>query len=105
VKIADLQTPARLYAVSEAESTYGGRSFSLMPDATIWGDFRPDTPAVESTAEGDASVVQGADFFCRSMAGLARGGRLSLKGSDWRIVSFDEGADGSVRVRLERVHA
>lgn len=105
MKIADLQTPARFYAVTEVESAYGGRSFSLAPGATIWGDFRPDTPAAESTAEGDASVVQGADFICRSVAGMARGGRLSLKGFDWRIVSFDEGTDGSVRVRLERVHA
>ncbi|MGN6208637.1 hypothetical protein [Asticcacaulis sp.] len=105
MRVMSLQTPARLYAVTETESAYGGRSFSLVPDATIWGDFRPDTPALESTAEGDASVVQGADFLCRSAVGMARGGRLSLKGFDWRIVSLDEGADGSVRVRLERVHA
>lgn len=99
-----LQTPARLYAVSETESVYGGRSFSLMPGVTVWGDFRPDAPAVESAAEGDASVVQGADFICRSAAGMARGGRLNLKGFDWTIISFDEGADGAVRVRLERIH-
>jgi hypothetical protein len=35
---------------------------------------------------------------------MARGGRLSLKGFDWTIVSLDEGADGAVRVRLERIH-
>ena len=104
MRIMTLQTPARLYAVTGTESVYGGRSFSLTPGATVWGDFRPDTPAVESTAEGDACVVQGADFLCRSAAGLARGGRLNLKGFDWRIVSFDEGADGAVRVRLERIH-
>lgn len=104
MKITDLQTSARLYAVTESESVYGGRSFSLTPGVTVWGDFQPDDPEVESTAEGDAFVVQGADFFCRSAAGLARGGRLILKGFDWRIVSFDEGADGSVRVRLERIH-
>ncbi|MCR6658570.1 MAG: hypothetical protein NVV72_04210 [Asticcacaulis sp.] len=101
----DLQTPARLYAVTETESAYGGRSFSLAPDAMIWGDFRPDTPAVQSMAEGDAFVVQGADFICRSATGMARGGRLNLRGFDWRIVSLDEGTDGSVRLRLERVHA
>jgi hypothetical protein len=104
MKITDLQTPARLYAVTETESVYGGRSFSLAPAATIWGDFRPDTPSVESTSEGDAFVVQGADFLCRSQAGMARGGRLNLKGFDWRIVSLDESAEGHVRVRLERIH-
>ena len=100
----DLQTPARLYAVTETESAYGGRSLSLMPRATVWGDFRPDAPMAETTAEGDAFVVQAADFICRSAAGIARGGRLNLKGFDWKIVSFDEGAYGAVRVRLERVH-
>ena len=56
-------------------------------------------------AEGDGFVFLGSDFLCRSSAGVARGGQLSLKGFDWRIVSLDESADGSVRVRLERVHA
>lgn len=101
--IGDLQTPARIYAVTGTESVYGGRSFSLTPGATVWGDFRPDAPTVESTAD-DASVVQAADFICRSAAGMTRGGRLNLKGFDWTIVSLDEGADGDVRVRLERVH-
>lgn len=104
MRIMTLQTPARLYAVTGTESVYGGRSFSLAPGATVWGDFRPDPPNVESTAD-EASVVQSAYFICRSAAGMARGGRLSLKGFDWRIVSFDEGADGGVRVRLERSHA
>ncbi|MFT4074261.1 MAG: hypothetical protein QM647_01935 [Asticcacaulis sp.] len=104
MRISDLQTPARLYAVTESESLYGGRSFSLAPGMTVWGDFQPDTPEVESMAEGDAFVVQGADFICRSAAGLARGGRLSLKGFDWTIISLDEGADGYVRARLERIH-
>jgi hypothetical protein len=76
----------------------------LAPGVTVWGDFRPDAPSVESTAE-EASVVQAADFICRSSVGMTRGGRLNLKGFDWMIVSLDEGADGYVRVRLERSHA
>lgn len=104
MRVMNLQTSARLYVVTEVESLYGGRSFSLVPGATVWGDFRPDAPAVESTAD-EASVVQAADFICRSAEGMTRGGRLGLKGFDWRIVSLDEGADDYVRVRLERVHA
>jgi len=104
VRIMTLQTPARLYAVTEVESPYGGRSYSLTPGVTVWGDFRPDAPNVENTAE-ETSVVQAADFICRSAEGMTRGGRLGLKGFDWRIVSLDEGAEGYVRVRLERSHA
>jgi len=103
VKIADIKTPARLYAVTETETAYGGRTFELEAGAVVWGDFRPDVPVVES-GEGDVGVVQEADFLCRSAAGLARGGRLSLKGFDWTIVSVDEDAEGVVRVRIGRVH-
>ena len=102
--IGDLQTPARLYAATETESIYGGRSFSFADTGITWGDFQPDAPVTETTAEGDAFVVQTADFICRSAAGMTRGGRLNLKGFNWTIVSLDEGADGMVRVRLERIH-
>ena len=105
MRIMDLQTPARLYAVTETESVYGGRNFSFAGTGITWGDFKPDAPAAETTAEGDAFVVQAADFMCRSAAGMARGGRLNLKGFDWTIVSLDERADGAVRVRLERIHS
>ena len=104
MKIMTLQTPARLYAVSETESVYGGHTYEFAGTDITWGDFKPDAPVAETTAEGDAFVVQAADFICRSSAGMARGGRLNLKGFDWTIVSFDEGADGAVRVRLERIH-
>ena len=96
--------PASLYAVTESESAYGGRTQTLSLAGTIWGDFRPDAPATEATPDGDAYVVQEADFICRSADGVARGGVLNLKGFDWRILSLDEAQDGAVRLRLERVH-
>ncbi len=99
-----MQTPARLYAVSESEDDWGGRSFTTALVGTVWGDFRPDAPAAEITADGDAYVVQEAEFLCRSAEGATRGGLIHLKGFDWRIVSLDEAADGMWRLRLERVH-
>lgn len=104
MRIADLQTPAQAYAVSESESDYGGRTFTAVLAGTVWGDFRPDVPAVTATSEGDSYVVQEADFLCRSAEGVERGGLLRLKGFDWRVVSVDEQADGTVRLRIERVH-
>ena len=104
LRIMNLQTPARLYAVTEAESAYGGRTFTAHLAGTIWGDFKPDAPALQSTSEGDAYLLQEADFICRSSQGIARGGRLQIKGFDWKIVSLAEDADGAVRLRLERVH-
>ncbi len=103
--ILSLQTPASLYAVSDSESVYGGRTPSRTLLAVIWGDFRPELPVVTAMAPGDAYVVQEADFLCRAGLGAARGGILALKGFDWRIVSLDETAGGMVRLRIERVHA
>ncbi|MGA9658241.1 MAG: hypothetical protein WBQ60_03980 [Asticcacaulis sp.] len=103
MKIMNLQTPARLYEVTESESVYGGRSFSLSAGAVVWGDFKPAAPSLQTATEGDAYVVQAADFICRSGVGMTRGGRLSLKGFDWKILSLDEQADGFVRVRMERI--
>ncbi len=105
VRILDLQTLARLYTISEAEDVYGGRTYQTVLAGPVWGDFRPDAPEVEATADGDSYVVQTADFLCRSAVGAARGGVVQLKGFDWMIVSLDEGADGTMRLRLERVHA
>ncbi len=104
VRILELQTPAEIYAVTEDESEYGGRAFTTSLSGTVWGDFRPDAPGVTATSEGDSYVVQEADFLCRPAAGAERGGLLRLKGFDWRIVSLDEGNDGTVRLRIERVH-
>ncbi len=104
MRIMELQTPARLYAVGETESSYGGRTFTTTLSGTLWGDFRPDLPGVKANAEGDSYVVQEAEFLCRSAEAAAPGGLLNLKGYDWRIVSLDEGADGTVRLRIERVH-
>lgn len=104
VRIAQLQTPAGLYVVSESEDVWGGRTFTTDLVATVWGDFRPDVPQVSGTSDGDHYVVQAADFLCRSAQGAAPGGLLRLKGFDWRIVSIDELADGTVRFQLERVH-
>ncbi|MGZ3306249.1 MAG: hypothetical protein ACXU8U_10360 [Asticcacaulis sp.] len=98
-----LQTPAGLYGVSETETAYGGRTQSFSLIATVWGDFRPDAPHVAATSEGDAYTVQQADFLCRSAAGMAPGGRLSLKGFDWTILSIDEAPDSHFRLRIERV--
>ncbi len=104
MRIMDLQTPARLYAVTETESAYGGRTFSTVPGATVWGDFRPGVPGMKTTSEGDSYVVQAAELLCRSADGVAAGGLLNLKGYDWRIVSIDALADGTVRLSIERVH-
>ncbi len=100
-----LQTPAGLYALTESESPYGGRSFVSAPLGTLWGDFKPEAPATESTAEGDSYVRQQAVFICRSAAGIARGALLAIGGFDWTILSLDEDAAGTVRLRLERIHA
>ena len=99
-----LQTPASLYAVSESESPYGGRTFVSAPMGTIWGDFKLDVPSTESTAEGDSYVRQQAVFICRSSEGIARGAVLAINGFDWTILSLDEDAAGTVRLRLERIH-
>lgn len=99
----DLQTPARILTVSEDETAYGGRVKSFVVAGTVWGDFRPSAP-VMNTAGDDAYVVQGAEFIVRTAIGIAVGGRLRLKGLDWTVISIDEATDGDVRVRIERVH-
>lgn len=99
-----LQTPAGLYGLTESETAYGGRTSNLSLIATVWGDFRPETPHLQTTSEGDSYTVQAAEFLCRSMDSMAPGGRLNLKGFDWTIVSVDEAPDGHFRVRIERVH-
>lgn len=101
--IMTLQTPARVDAVVESETELGGRTFSLSLTGTVWGDFRPDEPATASGGEGDAYVVQAAEFVCRR-AEFAVGSRLRIRGLDWVVLSLDERPDEAVRVRIERVH-
>ena len=110
--IDTLMTPATLYAVTQTGTAYGGWTQTLSTTGTIWGDFHPDAPVMRTaTGEGadgaagqDAYIVQTAVFICRSADGIVRGATLNLKGFDWTILSLDEAADGSVRLRLERVH-
>ncbi len=98
MKTRDLLTPAVPYTVTETETALGGRVPVFTAGATVWGDFQPDRPALD----GDSVMVEEADFVCRSATGLMRGGKLTIKGADWRIVSVSEATD-RVTIRIERV--
>jgi len=98
----DVKTPAGVYGRVDSETAFGGRVRDMTITATVWGDFRPGAPGLETPSEGQPFVAQTADFFCRSAEGLSVGGWLSVRGQDWRILSLDEIADGQVRLRLER---
>ena len=99
----DVRTPAGVYALDEVETDFGGRVRDLTITATVWGDFRPGAPGVETPSDGQPFVSQTADFICRSAEGLSVGGWLNARGYDWRIASLDEIADGQTRLRLERL--
>ncbi|MDI7775384.1 hypothetical protein [Asticcacaulis sp. EMRT-3] len=105
LQISAVSTPAGVYALSETETAFGGRTRSLSLVATVWGDFQPDKPALQAPGDGDPYVAQTADFLCRSVEGLSLGGWLSVRGADWQITSLDEDATGTVRLRLERLHS
>ncbi len=103
--IHQLQTPAALYGVTESETAYGGRTKTLSLVKTVWGDFRPKPPAREATSDGDSYQQQQAEFLTRSDEDLIHGAVLRIQGSDWTILSVDTDADGTVRLRIERVLA
>lgn len=100
--VRDVTTPAGVYGLDETETAFGGRVRDMTISATVWGDFRPDAPSVQTPSDGQPFVSQTADFLCRSAEGVSVGGWLSVRGHDWRILSLDEIADGQVRLRLER---
>lgn len=101
--IQQVQTPAALYGVIETETAYGGRTKTLSLVKTVWGDFRPHAPAREATSDGDSYQVQEAEFLTRSDEELAHGAILRIQGADWTILSGDGDAEGTVRLRIERV--
>lgn len=103
--ISQVQTPAALYGVTEAETAYGGRTKTLGLVKTVWGDFRPKPPARQATSDGDSYQLQEAEFLTRSDEDLVRGGVLRIHESDWTILSVDTDGDGTVRLRIERVLA
>lgn len=103
--IRQMQTPASLYGVTETETAYGGRTKSLSLVKTVWGDFRPEPPSRRATSDGDSYQLQAGEFLTRSDADLVHGAVLRIDGSDWTIVSVDTDADGTVRLRIERVLA
>ena len=73
----DVRTPAGVYALDEVETDFGGRVRDLTITATVWGDFRPGAPGVETPSDGQPFVSQTADFICRSAEGLSVGGWLN----------------------------
>jgi hypothetical protein len=103
--IHQVQTPAALYGVTETETVYGGRTKTLNLVKTVWGDFRPKPPAREATSDGDSYQLQEAEFLTRSDEDLVCGGVLRIHDADWTILSIDTDAEGTVRLRIERVLA
>lgn len=103
--IHQLQTPAGLYGLTQSETPYGGQIGSLAFITTVWGDFQPRPPATQSTSDGDAYVLQQAEFLCRSAQDMRPGSVLRIGAFDWTVLSLDEAADGHVRLRIERAHA
>jgi hypothetical protein len=104
LNIVDLKTPAKLYRLNETPTSFGGILFAPQFEATLWGDFIPEAPETLTTSQGEVITRQEALFLCRSSQGLSRGAQLKISGLDWDILSFDQDQDGSVRVRIERVH-
>lgn len=104
VETRRLKTPARVCAAVETGTDYGGQVVNLVPGVTIWGEFRPDVPVVETPSDEEAFVVQAAVFLCRWADGVVRGTVLRIGGFDWTVTSVSEDADGIVLLQVERVH-
>ncbi|ESQ79545.1 hypothetical protein [Asticcacaulis sp. YBE204] len=104
LKAADLKTPAKIYRLIRTETVYGGSNQAPQYEGTIWGDFQTDVPQESQEFEGETLIRQYAEFTCRSASGIERGGYLKIRGQDWTVLSIDEDQNGTVRVRLGRVH-
>jgi hypothetical protein len=102
--ISKLNTPARQVIISETITEFGGRTASLSLGATFWGQFSPNNPSTEQTAEGDFYTRQSARFLCRFTGNLKPADRLRLRGHDYVITAISEDDAGAFLVQIERVH-